>query len=224
MYLDDFKSLHLIENESFTFQPSIDRYKECPFFIEITSVTSTSYAGTLIRGDFAFSSYDEDTDDYSSIALLLNNVYISNVTKTQSLVMFMILSHAYYYGQLKATQIIMVHKSSADLESTILPNIAIKADLYMSYLTTDFPILVMDSTDSFFESNLITSEESNIKNLTFTGNFEPLRDCIISNCSFDKLDTDKYYSDAAEAEGIYFYNCMLNNKPLDSYNRFKVIE
>lgn len=218
--LDDSKGIYIIEDESFTFDP-INRDKTYPFIIQITSV---ALRRPLILGKFVFSSYDEDTDDYRTIVLLLDNVYISNLTKTQSLLMRMQLIGAHYLGLAKVVTIFLIANSKAYLKSTILPNFYIKVEAWMSQIKTDYPILVLDSYCSCFESDLISSELSHIENHTFTGCFEPTSDCIISNCIFDKLDTDRYYSDDAEAIGIYFYNCTLNNIPLNSYTRFKVIE
>lgn len=219
LYLDDSKILYNIENESFTFDP-INRNHESPFIIQISSVASIF---SIVRGDFVFSPYDEDTGDYNSVALLLINVQMLNVTKTHSLIVAMYLKDALYYGLTKVVYMVL-QASEVELESDILPDVCVNVEAKMSQIKTDYPILVKDSYCSCFESDFISSRLSHIENHAFTGCFEPTSDCIISNCIFDKLDTDRYYSDDAEANGIYFYNCMLNNIPLNSYTRFKVIE
>jgi hypothetical protein len=220
----DVPKVTCIIEESINFNPPSTRAKNIPFIIVISTSYTLSYRSTFISGDFMFSSYDEETDDYKSVVLLLNNVYVKNTTNTPSLIMYMMVNSSNYYGRTKVVQIIMTSRSTVKLSSDILPNRYVTAQIIDSYLTSNYPILVMESYNSDITSNLIGTEASQLTNCTLKGSFETEGDCIISNCIFNTLDTDKYYSDDAEAKGIYFYNCLLNNTPLDSYNRFKVIE
>lgn len=221
--LDVPKFIHIIE-ESINFNPPSTRDKDTPFIIAISTQYFPTYRGATISGDFMFSSYDEETNDYRSVALLLNNVYVTNDAKSSSLILQMIANSSNYSGYTKVVQIIMTSRSLVELSSDILPNRYVTANIMDSFLTSNYPILVRESYNSDITSNLIGTEASQLTNCTLKGSFETEGDCIISNCIFNTLDTDKYYSDDAEAKGIYFYNCLLNNTPLDSYNRFKVIE
>ena len=222
--LDVPKFGHIIE-ESINFNPPSTRDKNILFIIVISTQHTLLYRSASISGDFMFSSYDEETDDYKSIVLLLNNVRVTNNAKSSSLIMVMIANSSDYYGRTKVVQVLLLSNSYVDLSSDILPNMYIRANVLNSDLETNYPILIEStSNNANYTSNLIGTEASHLTNCTLKGNFEPEADCIISNCIFDTLDTDKYYSDDAEAKGIYFYNCLLNNTPLDSYNRFKVIE
>ena len=215
---------HIIE-KSINFNPPSTRAQNIPFIIVISTQYTLSYRSSLISGDFMFSSYDEETDDFRSVALLLNNVVVYNDTKMPSLIMTMMAMNSNYQGRTKVIDIYLFSNSYVYLSSDILPDRYIQAVVMNSKLETNYPILIAsESNTAYYTSNLIGTEASHLTNCTLKGSFESTGDCIISNCIFDTLDTDKYYSDDAEAKGIYFYNCLLNNTLLDSYNRFKVIE
>lgn len=222
LYLDNHAYLYdLSSYRTFNFNPSQDRAVTLPLIIRISSPTLYY---TLLKLSFLGSSYEEDSDTFNSIALILNNIYLFNSCETETLIIGAIIQESNFEGKNRIHDLYGLNSTINLTGNSILPNHYMY--LYgrnLNFRTKYNTIIRNVLSNSTIKAPLIALEYDLFTDNICEGDFIPTR-CVIKNCVFNTLDTDKYYSDEAEAKGIYFHNCTLNNTPLDSYNRFKVIE
>lgn len=219
-----FSIISLDSSRTYNFNPLDETRQTVPFVVEICAHFLQS---NMITGSFSFSSYtrdDEGYEHYTAIALLLHNVRFNNNNETETLVMVVQGQDSSFSGKHKVYQIAGQHLTTDLTGNTIVPEMYVTVSGEYLDITGSSMVMMFGCSNCTVNAPTIGTEDHTFIYNVCKGDFQPGSPCVISNCSFDTLDTNTYYSDEAEEKGIYFCNCTLNNTSLDSYNRFKVIE